>query len=68
MSTRISYHIPRCRTCDARKIEIYDPITDCAAVHCAVCGDETTKFRELVSELEARIAAQEQERRLRHLH
>ena len=68
MATRISHHIPRCRTCDSRKIEIYDPVTDCAAVYCADCGDETMKFRELVSELEARIVAQEGARRLRHLH
>jgi hypothetical protein len=68
MATKLSHHVPRCRSCDARKIEIYDPITDCAAVYCAECGDELMRFRELVSELEARIVAQERERRLRHLH
>jgi hypothetical protein len=37
----------RCDACESRKIEIYDPITDCATIHCADCGAENGTFLEL---------------------
>ena len=67
MHTRNSKPVLRCTNCNSQKIEIYDPLTDCAAVYCAECGTETGTVRELVSEIEARIIAQEQEQR-RWLH
>jgi hypothetical protein len=68
MHTTKSQSILQCTTCDSRRIEIYDPITDCATVYCAQCGDERMTFRELVSELEARVKAQDRTRWFRHLH
>jgi hypothetical protein len=68
MHTKKSQPVLQCTTCDSRKIEIYDPISDCATVYCAECGEERMTFRELMSELQARIVAQERGRRLRHLH
>ncbi len=68
MSKPASHHLPECPTCESREIQIYGPLNDAAPVYCTDCGDETMTFRERVSELQARIAAQERERRLRHLH
>ena len=68
MRSRNSHPVFRCEECGSRKIEIFDPITDCAMFYCADCGAEAGTFAELSAHIEEFVEPAETEERGRWLH
>ena len=57
--------ILRCSDCGSHLIELREPVTDHALVRCAKCDAGASRWVEFLSDLEARIERQRQERRRR---
>ena len=68
MRSRNNHPVFRCAECDSRKIEVFDPITDCAMFYCADCGAEAGTFEQLSAHIEEFTEPVEQEQRGRWLH
>ena len=58
----------RCARCASRVFEIHGPVTDDAIIHCAECGFECGPVPKVMSELEARVRAEEKQQRKRRFH
>ena len=58
----------RCPECWSRVFEIQGPVTNDAVIQCAECGHERGPLPEIMSQLEARVREQDDERRRRRFH